>query len=109
MATLNLYMATLNYQWQPPSSGTPDAYNIYLGPSVGQEALLATVPGTQTAYSQPRAAGSFVAYVTAVTGGLETGPSNEVQGVVLPPIPVPTLTATPSLPGNIPSIILTGS
>lgn len=100
-------MPTLQYTWQPPISGPPDSYNVYEGTQPGTEAFLLAVPGTQTTYSHVRAAGPYSAYVTAVTAGLESGPSNETTGNVL--LPTPTLTATGETIGGVPAILLSVS
>lgn len=78
-------MATVTYNWQAPTSGPPDTYNIYEGTAAGNETLLASVAGNVLTYIHTRAPGPFSAVVKAVTGGVETGPSNEFTGAVAAP------------------------
>ena len=95
-------MANLQHTWQPPTSGPPDTYNIYEGPGAGQETLLTNLPGTQTTYSHARAAGPYAAYVTAVTAGAESGPSNETTGIIsAPPIASAPILAASVQPGGV--------
>lgn len=83
-------MPTITYDWQPPTSGPPDGYNLYEGAEAGNETLLASVDGSVTSYTHARPYGPFAAYVKAVTAGVETDPGNEVTGTVK--VQAPTIT-----------------
>ena len=73
-------MAGLQFGWDPPVSGAPDSYNFYFGPASGTETLLVSVPGSQVTYTKTGAIpNSYAAFVTAVTSGVESAPSNEVN------------------------------
>ena len=72
-------LSGLQFNWTAPTSGPPDTYNFYFGATPGSESFLASVAGTVLTYTRTGAVPTtYAAYVTAVTGGVESAPSNEV-------------------------------
>jgi hypothetical protein len=99
-------MSYILWQWQPPATGTPDTYNFYRGKATGEESLYQSGLTALSYQDESPAPGTYFGYVTAVTGGVESGPSNESSVVVA--VPVPSLFANGQVIGGVPAILLTG-
>jgi hypothetical protein len=99
-------MSYILWQWQPPATGTPDTYNLYRGAAAGAETLYQAGLTALSYQDESPVPGTCFGYVTAVTGGVESGPSNESSVVVA--VPVPSLFANGQVIGGVPAILLTG-
>lgn len=77
----------LLWQWVAPDGPIPDSYTFYKGMAAGAE-LLYQAGITDLFFSDPEATpgSTYFGYITATTGGVESGPSNEATvHVPLPP------------------------
>ncbi len=77
----------LLWQWQAPDGPAPDSYTLYKGLAAGAE-LPYQAGLTDLSFSDPEATpgSTYFGYVTATTGGVENGPTNEATvHVPLPP------------------------
>ena len=73
----------LLWQWDPPSGPAPDSYNLYKGMAAGAEVLYQPEL-TDLSFSDPEATpgSTYYGYVTAIYGGVESGPTNEAATAV---------------------------
>ncbi|HEX5323843.1 MAG TPA: hypothetical protein VFW40_08665 [Capsulimonadaceae bacterium] len=74
-----------NSYW-PPAAASTGTFNIYRGTIPGAETLLATGITTRTYIDTAIVNGQiYYYYVTAVAGGMESAPSNEVAAAAVCP------------------------